>query len=184
MGRRGDSPMNLVLIGYRGAGKSTVGKQLAERLGMRFVDTDDLVAKRHGCSIAQMVESRGWDYFRAAEKAVITEISGLDNLVIASGGGSVLDEENVNSFRKNGLILWLEADPEVLLKRLRSDPKETFQRPSLTGKDLSEELQEVLTYRKPLYERASSFRIDTSGLSEEAVVEEIWCLLKKRSGGG
>ncbi|NWF91660.1 MAG: shikimate kinase AroL [Syntrophaceae bacterium] len=175
--------MKIVLIGCRGAGKSTVGKRLADRLGMSFVDTDDLLTERHGRSITEIVGSQGWDRFRAEEKAIIKEISALDNLVIASGGGSVLDEENVRSFGKNGLIVWLKADPEVLVSRLSRDPKNFFQRPSLTGKGLAEEIREVLTHRNPLYERASSIRLDTSSLTEEAVVEEICSILEKRTEG-
>jgi shikimate kinase len=184
-GRRGATPhqvvlMNIVLIGYRGSGKTTVGKRLAARLKMSFVDTDDLLTERYGNSITEIVESNGWDHFRAAEKAIIKEISIKDNFVIASGGGSMLDDENVRSFGENGLIVWLKVDPEVLLNRLSNDPQNIFQRPSLTGKGLLEEIGEVLTYRNPFYEKASAIQLDTSTLSVEAVVEKIFSILQRR----
>jgi shikimate kinase len=172
--------MNIVLIGYRGSGKSTVGKRLAERLKMSFVDTDDLLTERYGHSITKIVESNGWDHFRAAEKAIIKEISIQDNLVIASGGGSVLDDENVRFFGENGLIVWLKVDPEVLFNRLSNDSQNIFQRPSLTGKGLLEEIEEILTYRNPYYEKASAIQLDTSTLSVEAVVEKIFSILQRR----
>ncbi len=99
--------MNIVLIGYRGAGKSAVGEKLAARLGKEFVDADDLLEKREGRRIREIVESQGWQYFRALEKEILSEVAARDNLVIAPGGGAVLDMANVKALQKNGLIIWL-----------------------------------------------------------------------------
>ena len=108
--------MNIVLIGYRGAGKTTVGHRLVARLKMKFVDTDDLIEERQGAPISQIVKSQGWDHFRKLEKAIIEEISKEDHLIIASGGGAVLDTDNVMTFRRNGFIIWLRADQQPFLK--------------------------------------------------------------------
>ncbi|MEW6375577.1 MAG: shikimate kinase [Thermodesulfobacteriota bacterium] len=172
--------MNIVLIGYRCAGKSTVGKRLSDRTLMRFVDTDDLIEECHGVLIRDMVRSHGWDHFRKMERKIIKEISAQDNLIIALGGGAVLDPENIMILKKNGLIIWLKADREVLLKRMGEDPRTIFKRPTLTGKGVLEELEEVMAYRAPLYERAAEIELDTSVLDVEAAVEGVLSILQER----
>lgn len=171
--------MNIILIGYRGSGKSTVGRSLAYRMRRRFVDTDDLIESKEG-QISDIVTSRGWDYFRAIEKKVIEEISKEDNLVIALGGGAVLDTDNVKALRKNGFIIWLKADQQTLLKRMDEDPQTDFRRPTLTGKGTLEELEETISNREPLYEKASEIQIDTSLLEVEAVVERVLAIFNEK----
>lgn len=173
--------MNIILIGYRGSGKSTVGSRLASRTGRRFVDTDDLIESKEG-QIREMVESRGWDYFRTIEKKMIEEISKEDNLVIALGGGAVLDPDNVVNLSKNGLILWLKTDREVLQKRINQDPRTFASRPTLTGKGTIEELEEIMVFRDPYYEKAAKIQVDTSSMNVEAIVENILAVLKKEAG--
>jgi len=168
--------MNIVLIGYRGSGKSAVGRRLASCLEMTFVDTDTLLQEHHDVSISKMVEAHGWEYFRAAEKRIIEEISDRDHWVIAPGGGAVLDPDNVTALRRKGLMIWLKADSEVLLRRIGEDPQTPGRRPPLTGKGLLEEIEEVLAYRNPFYERASAVQLDTSEMDVEAVVQHILTL--------
>jgi shikimate kinase len=175
--------MNIILIGYRGAGKSTVGRKLARRTGNGFVDTDDLVEKRQGASIRDIVASCGWDYFRAVEKKIVEEISRIDNLIIAPGGGAVLDPENVRSLKKNGLIIWLKADREILCQRIDRDSRTVGSRPTLTGKGAMEEFGEVMAIRNPLYERAADAEIDTSGLDVEEVAEAVLSVIREKTGG-
>jgi shikimate kinase len=177
-----DSIMNIVLIGYRCAGKTVVGKQLAGRLQRRFVDTDDLIEERQGVPISDIVKSRGWGHFRKLERNTIEEISNEDNLIIAPGGGAVLDTDNVKALRKNGFIIWLKADKQTLLKRLNQDSGTNTRRPPLTGKETSEELKEVMSLREPIYERVSETKVDTSTLNVEAVVENILTVLKEKMG--
>jgi shikimate kinase len=171
--------MNIVLIGYRGAGKSTVGKRLAERLKMRFVDIDDLVEKSHGASIRQIVESLGWEHFRTMEKAAIQEISRQSGLIIAPGGGGVLDPENARSLKNSGPIVWLKAEPEVLAERMRSDPQTISSRPTLTGKGALAEIREVMSSRDSIYKKAATLELDTSTLDVEAVVEKVVSILPR-----
>jgi len=150
-----------------------VGRGLAARLKMRFVDTDDLIEERQWVSITEMVRSHGWDYFRLLEKQVIAEISSEDDLVIAVGGGAVLDSENVMAMKKNGLLIWLKADSETLFKRMREDSRTPFRRPTLTGQGTLGEIEEVIACREPFYRGASEVCLDTSALGVEAVVEKI-----------
>ena len=172
--------MNLVLIGYRGSGKTTVGRRLADRLKMRFVDTDDLIEERQGNPVSDIVKSHGWGHFRKLERNTIEEISKEDHLIIAPGGGAVLDTDNVKALRENGFIIWLKADKQTLLKRMNQDPGTNTRRPTLTGKGTSEELKEVMSLREPIYKRVSEIQIDTSTLGVEAVVENILTVLKNK----
>jgi shikimate kinase len=174
--------MNLILIGYRGSGKSAVGRRLADRLKMKFVDTDDLIEQRQGVPISDIVKFHGWGHFRKLEARIIKEISNGDHLIIAPGGGAVLDADNVSVLRKNGVIIWLKADKQILLKRMNQDPGTNTRRPTLTGKGTSEELKEVMSLREPIYERVSEIQIDTSTLDVEAVAENILTVLKDKMG--
>jgi shikimate kinase len=173
--------MNIVLIGVRGSGKSAVGNRLAARLQMKFVDTDDLIESKEG-HISDIVKSKGWDHFRRLEKSVIGEISKGNNLIIAPGGGAVLDTDNVNALKKNGLIVWLKADQQILLKRIQKDQVSSTRRPTLTGKGTLGEIEETISEREPFYEKASEVQIDTSMMDVEAVVEDILTALKGRMG--
>ncbi len=174
--------MNIILIGYRGSGKSTVGCKLAARLERRFVDTDDLIENRQRMPIADIVKSYGWDYFRKLEKSLIEEISKDDHLIIAPGGGAVVDPENVKTLRGNGFIIWLKAGRKALLKRINQDPGTKTRRPTLTGKGTSEEIEETISQRERLYEKASDIQIDTSRLAVDAVVEGILAVVKEKTG--
>ncbi len=162
-------------------GKSTVGKKLALRLGRRFVDTDDLLEERQQALISEIVKSLGWEYFRKVEKNVIEEISTQDHLVIAAGGGVVLDRENVTALKKNGLMVWLKADRQVLHNRMIQDPRTVVQRPPLTGKGVLGELEEVMACRAPLYEKAMEAQLDTSAMDVSTVVESVLSILQDRT---
>ena len=158
--------------------KKHSGVRLAARLKMRFVDTDDLIEERQRASISDIVKAHGWDHFRALEKQVIAEISTDDDLVIALGGGAVLDPQNVMAMKKNGLLIWLKADFQTLLRRMAEDPRTFSQRPPLTGRGTSEEIEEMIAYREPFYQRASEVRLDTSALDVEAVVGKIVAIFR------
>ena len=174
--------MNIVLIGYRGSGKSAVGRRLAERLGRPFLDVDALIEKRQKVSIQELVESSGWAHFREVEKKIIDEVSRRDSGVIAPGGGAVLDPENVKSLKRKGFVIWLKAEPGVLARRLEGDANTNRQRPTLTGKGTLEELKEVLLARTSYYQKAADAEIDTSTLEPEGVVEEALRIIQGRRG--
>ena len=168
------SEVNLVLTGFRGAGKSAVGKDLARRLALGHLDTDESLEKASGLSIREMVEKYGWDDFRAREKTLVRELSALDDHVISAGGGVVMDTENIRKLKRNGRILLLTADAEVLLKRLRGDPATHDRRPPLAprtgGNERDREVREALEKRAPYYFAAADHVIDTTVLSVSEVV--------------
>ncbi|MFH1241344.1 MAG: shikimate kinase [Pseudomonadota bacterium] len=165
--------MNIVLIGYRCSGKTEVGKILSRELGRDFADTDTLVEDHAGCSIEAIISTRGWDRFRDIEKRVVQEVSRRENLVIATGGGVVMDKENVKSLKENGWIVWLDGNPEVLRERTEKERRLGKIRPSLTGADPLMEINQVLNVRAPLYEQAAALMVDTTNLKLEEVASSI-----------
>ena len=165
--------MHIILIGYRGTGKTSVGRKLAEKLKLPFYDTDQMIIDRIGKTIKEWVEEKGWESFRQEEKAVIRVISSLDCGVIALGGGAVMDPGNREVLRQKGLIVWLTADVQTIIKRMKSDPDNKDNRPPLSEKDWENETQELLTQRSPVYQGLADFSIDTDGKNIEGVTEEI-----------
>jgi shikimate kinase len=162
--------MNIVLIGYRGTGKSTVGKMLAARLGREVISTDVEIVKRSKQSIPEIVAQQGWESFRDVESAVCRDLAGRDQLVIDTGGGAVLRPQNVEVLKRNGKLIWLTATVETIAARIGGDT----QRPSLTGtKSFVEEIAEVLHDRTPKYQAAADYVIQTDDRSIPQVVEAI-----------
>lgn len=162
--------MNIVLIGYRGTGKSTVGKLLAVRLGRQFVSTDEEIVKRAKRTIPEIVAQEGWEYFRDLESEICRELAGRDHLVIDTGGGAILRAQNVEALKKNGTLFWLTASVETITKRIGRDN----QRPSLTGsKSFVDEIQDVLRERTPKYQAASDHVITTDDRSIKQLVEVL-----------
>ena len=174
--------MNIVLIGYRGTGKTSVGAALSKKLGKAFCDTDDYIEEKVKRPISDMVAREGWAFFRAKEKEAIREVSSRKNCVIAAGGGAILDAENVESLKKNGVAVLLEASTQTIHERMRTDKKTDQQRPSLTGKDPYREIEEVLKFRRPFYQQAMDFFVDTTSKSIDQVVDEIVERLGKYGG--
>jgi len=165
--------MNIVLIGYRCSGKTEVGKILARKLEKDFLDTDELIKGNAGCSIERIIAKDGWDYFREIEKSLIEEVLRRDNMIIATGGGVVMDEDNVKNLKKNAWIVWLDGKLEVLRKRMNREQGVGKIRPSLTGVDPLEEIQQVLDVRIPLYKKTANFVVDTSTLTSREVAASI-----------
>ena len=162
--------MNVVLIGYRGTGKSTVGKAVAVRLGRPLVSTDKEIIRRAGSSIPDIVAAHGWNYFRDLESAVCQELAGQNNLVIDTGGGAILRQQNVDVLKRNGRLIWLTASVETIAARIGGDT----QRPSLTGtKSHVEEIRDVLTERTPKYQAAADLTIATDGRSVDELATTI-----------
>ncbi|QHW34350.1 shikimate kinase [Paenibacillus rhizovicinus] len=159
---------HVVLIGFMGTGKSTVGKQLARRLGCSTCDVDAEIVKREGEEIASIFSSRGENAFRAAEtEALEAVLSTRDTLVVATGGGAVLAPANRELMMKNGFVVALTADPEQLIARVSQDPD----RPLLEG-NVRERVYKLLEDRKHAYDFAH-LTIDTTTLAVEEVVERI-----------
>lgn len=165
--------MNIVLIGYRCSGKSSVGRYIADKTGRKFIDTDELIKKKAGSTIEEKISDSGWEDFRELEKGIVKEVSDSDNLVIATGGGIVMDEENILNLKRNGFVVWLKGDLEVISARMNSDEENGDIRPSLTGENPVDEIKDVMDIREPLYRKAGDMAVDTSYLSIPEVAELI-----------
>lgn len=171
-------PPNLVLIGYRATGKTSVGARLAEVLQRPFVDLDQVLVREAGRSVADIVAQGGWAEFRRLEKELVARYRDARGLVLATGGGVVLDPNNVAALRENGIIIWLTADPAAIQARLAQDQPRDANRPSLTGEDTIREVLEVLEARAPLYQAAAQISIDTTHQSVAQVVKLVLAALK------
>ena len=154
--------MNVILIGYRCTGKSETGRILAGSLGFPFVDTDDLIEKTMKGSVADIVETKGWESFRKIESQILKGLLKTDGLVIATGGGIVLDEKNILAMKAAGTVVWLTASMETILERMSKDSKTAGLRPALTDRRIEDEVKQTLAMRTPLYQKAAHMEIDTS----------------------
>lgn len=162
--------MNIVLIGMRGSGKTTVGKTLAKKLNRELIETDELIVTKVGMNIQAIVKKQGWERFRDRESEIVREVTILDNVVIATGGGVVTQANNVATLKKNGKLIFLEARTDTLLRRIGNDA----QRPALTDKkSKKEELEHIWQERESLYRAASDITIKTDHLTPNEVAEMI-----------
>jgi shikimate kinase len=162
--------MNVILVGYRGTGKSAVAQLLAESLQLAVVSLDSEIERLAGQPIPQIVEERGWSGFRDLEEHVVRTFASQDGQVIDCGGGVVEREANFNALRSAGTVVWLQASTETIVQRIAGDT----QRPSLTGtKSFTDEVAEVLQRRTPLYERICHVSVNTDSLSVDDVTAEV-----------
>ena len=165
--------MNLFIIGYRCTGKTTVGKALAQRLDWSFVDTDEIIVRTAGVSIAQLVETYGWPFFRNQEQKALQTISADDRQVVATGGGIVLDAHNITTMKKMGKIVWLSASEKTIQARMQTDTLTAASRPALTGQGRIAEIAAVLSARRPLYEKAGDFSVATDRSTIAIICDRI-----------
>lgn len=173
--------MNIILIGYRGSGKTTVGKLLAEKLHRTFVDTDALLVARAGKSIKEIFEAPppagGEKVFRDLESQIIAEVAAKDHQVIATGGGALLRPENAACVKRSGKVIYLAADAATLLARIQADPTTAANRPTLTqggiaGGSLAE-IQSLLSVREPIYKAAADLIADVAAKTPAQIVDAI-----------
>lgn len=159
---------NIVLIGFMGTGKTSVGHILAKKLGFTFIDVDEIIEKSIGMKISEIFTKFGESYFRDIETEVIELISKKTNQVIATGGGAVLKDRNIEVLKSNGVLFCLTAPENVIFERV----KHSKNRPLLQVKDPEEKIRELLYKRMPRYKLAD-FSINTEGLTPEEVAEKI-----------
>jgi shikimate kinase len=167
--------MEVGLIGYRGCGKSTLGKMLAGRLSLPFIDTDLLIVQRAGKTIRDIFQQDGETAFRDLESQIVREATQSGNVVIAFGGGALDREANRNSVKTAGLkLIYLRCEPDELLRRIEADPQTAVARPHLTAHAGSiAEIQAVLARREPIWRSILSAEIDVTRRSPDEVLEEI-----------
>jgi shikimate kinase len=171
---------NLVLVGFMGSGKTSAGKLAAQRLGLKFVDMDALIEQRHGQTVYRIFETKGEAFFRQRERELVRELTARQDHVIATGGGIVLDPNNLRDFGRNGVIICCWVDAPVAHERT----KHTKHRPLLEGGgDRLAQLESLLRQREPLY-KAIPNRIDTSSMTVEQQADEIVRIYKEQSGSG
>jgi len=162
--------MNIILIGMRGSGKSTIGKILSKKTGKTFYDLDTLLVQKNDMSIPEMIKKFDWEYFRNKESEIAKEISKINNAVIATGGGIILRQKNITELKRNGKFIYLHTSVEEIIKRIGNDTN----RPALTKNNkLEDELVEVLEQRQKIYEQTADITIETNNKFPKLIAEEI-----------
>jgi len=173
--------MNIYLIGYRCTGKTSVGRMLAKKLDWRFVDTDQYIVEKAGMPVSRIVADRGWACFRKKEKQALAEINSYERLVIATGGGIILDPDNRGLLKdKHNFVVWLQAGPETITNRMENDAQTEALRPALTEASLVREIDETLAERMPYYESTADITVNTDPLSVIKICDHILEALRKR----
>jgi shikimate kinase len=167
----------LFLIGYRGAGKTEVARLLAPMLGWAWLDADAVLEERAGQSIRQIFAAEGEPGFRAREAALLQELSGLQDHVIATGGGVILREEN-RAALKRGAVVWLRAPADVLWQRMQADVTTSERRPDLAQGGRAE-VEELLRVREPLYQACQDFTVEASAQAPEQIADVIAAWFRK-----
>jgi len=159
---------NIILVGFMGTGKSVVGKLLAKKLNRDFLESDDMIEAKEKMPIKDIFEKKLEPYFRLVEKEVIKEAAKRENIIISAGGGAIIDEDNFNNLKNNGIIICLKASPETILKRTKG----LKTRPLLNVPDPKKRIEDLLAKRELYYNKAD-YSIDTDNLSIDDVVLKI-----------
>ena len=161
---------NIVLIGFMGSGKTTIGKALEKKTDMAFVDTDELIEAYEGCKISNIFADKGETYFRRLENETLKKlVTGTNFKIISTGGGIVINKVNIPLLKQLGKVFYLRIKPETVVERLEGDKT----RPLLIGEDKLVKVEQLMTDRKELYEMAADKTIDTDGLSVSEIVGKI-----------
>lgn len=165
---------HLYLAGYRGSGKSSVGRRLATRLKRPWIDLDDAIETRARRSIREIFASGGETEFRDLEEATLAAVASQPPAVISLGGGAVLRPNNRRLIADTGICVWLRVDAATVLERLTHDANTAERRPALTGLPQREEIETLLAQRQPLYEQVAHYQIDTVGRAVDAIAQDCW----------
>ena len=170
-------PYNIVLIGFMGAGKSTIAGMMHEAFSMEVIEMDQVIVDQQGMSIPEIFEKYGEEYFRDLETNLLIDMQARQNVIISCGGGVALRERNVKEMKKNGKVVFLTASPETILERVKDDND----RPLLNGHKNVEYISRMMETRRPKYEAAADFIISTDGKSSYDICREIVLELQRAS---
>ena len=170
-------PYNIVLIGFMGAGKSTIDGMMHEAFSMEVIEMDQVIEDQQGMSIPEIFEKYGEEYFRDLETNLLIDMQARQNVIISCGGGVALRERNVKEMKRNGKVVFLTASPETILERVRDDDD----RPLLNGHKNVEYISRMMETRRPKYEAAADFIISTDGKSSYDICREIVSELQRAS---
>lgn len=171
--------MNFALYGFMGVGKTVVGRALSEMTGMTYVDLDEEIMERTGKTIPEIFDEGGEEAFREIERAITQEIATRDGQVIACGGGTILDSDNLSSLRHNSRLVLLTAEPEIILKRIEA---EGDVRPLLNWEDKLQRIRSLLEARNSAYTQAAELIFNTSKMTPEQVAEKILESIREDAG--
>jgi len=160
---------NIVLIGFMGSGKTSIGRLVAHRLGFQFIDTDAVIVERAGMQIPAIFSQHGEPWFRDQESAALRSLGIVNRAVISTGGGIVLRPENRDLLRELGFVVWLTASEDVIFERVSRNKK----RPLLQTTDPRQTVHDLLEQRRPLYTGAAQFTVDSTHLGHEAAADEV-----------
>lgn len=160
---------NIVLIGFMGAGKSTVSREIARTTGREEIDLDSYIVEKEGCPINEMFEKHGEEYFRTLETKYLKEVSGREGIILSCGGGTVIKRENVDIIKENGVLVLLSAKPETIYERV----KNSTDRPILNGNMNIEFITELMNKRKDIYLSVADLIIETDGKMISSIGKEI-----------
>lgn len=160
---------NIVLIGFMGSGKTSVGKKLSRDLKREFIDMDDFIVTKEGMSINEIFEKKGEIYFRNLERELCQRFAEAKSKIIATGGGVIKNDENVENLKKGGIIVYLKSTPKQIAYNLRYDDT----RPLLSGKNKEEKIASLMKEREPVYNRCADVIIDVSGINIDETIEKV-----------
>ena len=160
---------NIYLVGLMGAGKTTIGRQLAKSLGLPFYDSDKAIEESTGVDIPTIFEFEGEQGFRDREQKMLQQLTELKGIVLATGGGAILREENRKLLKENGIVIYLQCSIDRIMERTRRDT----QRPLLKTANPKERIEELFTEREPLYLNCADIIVDTGIMQSKAAVNHI-----------
>ncbi|MBL4884394.1 MAG: shikimate kinase [Planctomycetaceae bacterium] len=165
--------MIISLVGFRGSGKSSVAPLLATRLGMKFVDVDQEIELRAQQTISEIFANQGEEYFRKLEAETIHVFYQSDNLIVATGGGAILNPQTQTLIQNSGPVVWLQADVQATVERILKDDHDGSPRPALTDLDFQQEVKTLLEQREPIYKAVSNIQIDTATQTPDQITDRI-----------
>ena len=168
---------NLVLIGFMGCGKTTIGKNLSKLTDYNFIDMDFEIEKRAGMKISGIFEKYGEQEFRNMESALCAELSNADGCIIATGGGVVKSDSNIEMLKRNGTVLYIKASPEQIYRNLKKDKS----RPLLNVDNKMQRIIELMEERKPLYDKRSDITVEITGLNSQEAAKIIKDILERKN---
>lgn len=167
------SMKNIFLIGFMGCGKSTIARKLSKKLGIEQVEMDEAIVQEQGMQITEIFEKYGEEHFRDIETDLVTRLQSKNGVIVSCGGGAGLREENRRMMKAAGVIVWLTAEPETILERV----KHSTDRPVLNGRMNVEYIAELMERRRACYEASADFMVSTDGKEIDAICEDIITLL-------
>lgn len=164
--------MVITLIGYRGSGKTTLAKPLAARLGWEWIDADPVIEERAGCSIREIFDREGEPGFRRRERETLAELLARNRLVLAAGGGAILNADTRREMKAAGPVIWLQAPVATLAARIAGDTTTSDRRPNLAGGGV-QEIERLLAAREPLYRECASLVVETDREDLDELIDRI-----------